>query len=59
MVKKFAKWIADLSKYGLIAGSFIPPLVIQQLHNLKRYHFKLTNFMSSENDLFQTYNLAM
>ena len=38
--KKDAKWIADLFKHDLIAGSFIPPLAIRQLRDLMRYHFK-------------------
>ena len=51
--KKDAKWIADLFKHDLIAGSFIPPLAIRQLRDLMRYHFKLTNFASSEKNHFQ------
>lgn len=51
--KKDAKWIADLFKHGLISGSFIPPLAIRQLRDLMRYHFKLTNFQSSEKNRFQ------
>ncbi len=46
--KKDAKWIADLFKHDLVAGSFMPPLKIRQLRDLMRYRFKLTNFMSSE-----------
>jgi len=51
--KKDAKWIADLFKHDLVAGSFIPPLAIRQLRDLCRYHFKLTNFQSSEKNRFQ------
>ena len=51
--KKDAKWIADLFKHDLIAGSFIPPLDIRQLRDLMRYHFKLTNFASSEKNRLQ------
>ena len=48
-----AKWIADLFKHDLIAGSFMPPLAIRQLRDLMRYRFKLTNFMSSEKNRLQ------
>jgi len=51
--KKDAKWIADLFKHDLVAGSFMPPLAIRQLRDLMRYRFKLTNFISSEKNRFQ------
>ncbi|WP_075367596.1 IS110 family transposase, partial [Desulfosporosinus metallidurans] len=51
--KKDAKWIADLFKHDLVAGSFMPPLPIRQLRDLMRYRFKLTNFMSSEKNRLQ------
>lgn len=51
--KKDAKWIADLFKYDLVAGSFMPPLPIRELSDLMRYRFKLTNFQSSEKNRFQ------
>jgi len=51
--KKDAKWIADLFKHDLIAGSFMPPLAIRQLRDLMCYHFKLTSFMSSEKNRLQ------
>lgn len=37
--KKDAKWIADLFKHDLVAGSFMPPLDIRQLRDLMRYRF--------------------
>ena len=40
--KKDAKWIADLFKHDLVAGSFMPPADIRQLRDLMRYRFKLT-----------------
>ena len=43
--KKDAKWIADLFKHDLVAGSFMPPADIRQLRDLMRYRFKLTCFM--------------
>lgn len=51
--KKDAKWIADLFKHDLVAGSFMPPLAIRQLRDLMRYRFKLTNFLSSEKNRLQ------
>ncbi|MBM7614955.1 IS110 family transposase [Alkaliphilus hydrothermalis] len=51
--KKDAKWIADLFKHDLVAGSFMPPPCIRQLRELMRYRFKLTNFMSSEKNRLQ------
>ncbi len=45
--KKDAKWIADLFKHDLVAGSFMPPADIRQLRDLMRYRFKLTCFKSS------------
>ena len=51
--KKDAKWIADLFKHDLVAGSFMPPLPIRELRDLMRYRFKLTNFKSSEKNRLQ------
>jgi len=51
--KKDAKWIADLFKHDLVAGSFMPPADIRQLRDLMRYRFKLTNFQSSEKNRTQ------
>lgn len=51
--KKDAKWIADLFKHDLVAGSFIPPADIRQLRDLMRYRFKLTCFKSSEKNRLQ------
>lgn len=52
--KKDAKWIADLFKHDLVAGSFMPPADIRQLRDLMRYRYKLTCFMSSEKNAFKT-----
>ena len=46
--KKDAKWIADLFKHDLVAGSFMPPADIRQLRDLMRYRTKLTNMLTSE-----------
>lgn len=51
--KKDAKWIADLFKHDLVAGSFMPPANIRQLRDLMRYRYKLTCFMSSEKNRLQ------
>ena len=51
--KKDAKWIADLFKHDLVAGSFMPPADIRQLRDLMRYRYKLTCFMSSEKNRLQ------
>ena len=51
--KKDAKWIADLFKHDLVAGSFMPPADIRQLRDLMRYRFKLTCFKSSEKNRYQ------
>jgi transposase len=50
---KDAKWIADLFKHDLVAGSFMPPADIRQLRDLMRYRYKLTCFMSSEKNRLQ------
>ncbi|MDI6705262.1 MAG: IS110 family transposase [Firmicutes bacterium] len=51
--KKDAKWIADLFKHDLVAGSFMSPADIRQLRDLMRYRYKLTCFMSSEKNRLQ------
>lgn len=51
--KKDAKWIADLFKHDLVAGSFMPPADIRKLRDLMRYRYKLTCFMSSEKNRLQ------
>ena len=51
--KKDAKWIADIFKHDLVAGSFMPPADIRQLRDLMRYRFKLTCFKSSEKNRLQ------
>lgn len=51
--KKDAKWIADIFKHDLVAGSFIPPLDIRQLRDLMRYLTKLTNLNTGEKNRAQ------
>jgi transposase len=42
------EWIAELLRYGLIKGSFIPPRPIRELRDLTRYRRKLIQLRSSE-----------
>lgn len=51
--KRDAKWIADIFKHDLVAGSFIPPADIRQLRELVRYRWKLTNFTTGEKNRAQ------
>lgn len=51
--KKDARWIADLFKHDLVAGSFMPPPDIRNLRDLMRYRFKLICFKSSEKNRLQ------
>ena len=51
--KRDAKWIADIFKHDLVAGSFIPPADIRQLRDLVRYRGKLTNFTTGEKNRVQ------
>lgn len=51
--KKDAKWIDDLFKHDLVAGSFMPSADIRQIRDLMGYRFKLTCFKSNEKNLLQ------
>ena len=51
--KRDTKWIADIFKHDLVAGSFIPPADIRQLRDLVRYRWKLTNFTTGEKNRAQ------
>ena len=51
--KRDAKWIADIFKHDLVAGSFIPPADIRQLRDLVRYRWKLTSFTTGEKNRAQ------
>ena len=51
--KRDAKWIADIFKHDLVAGSFIHPADIRQLCDLVRYRCKLTNFTTGEKNRAQ------
>jgi transposase len=43
-----AEWIADLLRYGLLRGSFIPSALLRELRDLTRYRTKLTDERTSE-----------
>ena len=45
---KDAEWIADLSRHGLIAKSFVPDARLRELRDLLRYRRKLVQSRSSE-----------
>ncbi len=51
--KRDAKWIADIFKHDLVAGSFIPPADIRQLRDLFRYRWKLTHYTTGEKNRAQ------
>lgn len=51
--RRDAKWIADIFKHDLVAGSFIHPADIRQLRDLFRYRWKLTNFTTGEKNRAQ------
>lgn len=51
--KRDAKWIADISKHDLVAGSFIPSADIHQLRDLVRYRWKLTHFITGKKNRVQ------
>ena len=51
--RKISKWIADIFKHDLVAGSFIPPADIRQLRDLVRYRWKLINFTTGEKNRAQ------
>jgi transposase len=43
-----AEWLADLLRYGLLKGSFIPSEVLRELRDLTRYRTKLRDEHTSE-----------
>ncbi|MDR0794614.1 MAG: IS110 family transposase [Tannerella sp.] len=51
--KRDAKWIADVFKFDMLHGSFIPESDIRQLRDLVRYHFKLTSYTTGEKNRAQ------
>jgi len=52
---KDCEWLAQLLRYGLIKGSFIPPKPIRELRDLTRYREKLTQKRSSELNRLQKF----
>jgi len=51
--KRDAKWIADIFKFDMLNGSFIPPPDIRQIRDLMRYHSKLTSCTTGEKNRAQ------
>jgi len=51
--KRDAEWIANVFKFDMLRGSFIPPEDIRQLRDLCRYWVKLTSFNTSEKNRAQ------
>jgi len=51
--KRDAKWIANVFKFDMLHGSFIPPADIRQLRDLVRYHTKLTSYTTGEKNRTQ------
>jgi transposase len=51
--KRDAKWIADIFKFDMLNGSFIPPPDIRQIRDLMRYHTKLTSYTTGEKNRAQ------
>lgn len=43
-----SQWLAVLARFGLVRGSFIPPLDLRELRLLSRYRRKLNTMRSSE-----------
>jgi transposase len=60
---KDAEWIADLTRHGLIAKSFVPPAPIRVLRDLLRYRRKLVEGRTSERNrllkLLETANIKL
>ena len=50
---KDSKWIGDLSRLGLVPGSYIPNKSIRILREYTRYRSKLVSGKSSEKNRFQ------
>ena len=51
--RRDAEWIADLFKFDIVRGSFIPPADIRQLRDLCRYYVKLISYMTGEKNRAQ------
>jgi transposase len=60
---KDSEWIADLTRHGLIAKSFVPPKPIRELRDLMRYRSKLVESRSAERNrllkLLETANIKV
>jgi transposase len=47
---KDSQWLAQLARFGLLKGSFIPEQQLQELRLLTRYRFKLQKNIASESN---------
>jgi transposase len=60
---KDAEWIADLTRHGLIAKSFVPPKPLRDLRDLLRYRRKLVENQAAERNrllrLLETANIKL
>ncbi len=51
--EKDSKWIGDLSRLGLVKGSYIPCKAIRILREYTRYRYRLVSCRSSEKNRYQ------
>jgi transposase len=60
---KDAEWIADLTRHGLIAKSYVPPAPLRELRELLRYRRKLVEARTAERNrllkVLETANLKL
>lgn len=45
-----SEWLAQLGRYGLVRGSFIPPRDLRELRLVSRYRKKLCTMLAAENN---------
>ena len=43
-----SEWLAQLGRYGLVHGSFIPPRDLRELRQVSRYRMKAANMLAAE-----------
>jgi transposase len=60
---KDSEWLADLTRHGLIAKSYVPPRPLRQLRDLLRYRRKLVESRTAERNrllkLLETANIKL
>ena len=42
-----SEWLAQLGRYGLVHGSFIPPRDLRELRQVSRYRMKAANMLAA------------